>query len=261
MSIIAPPEPPRPDELGALIRGARIRQLKRRLAAAAVVALVSGAAIATYSIATGVNRNSSKHGGGAGVGNINNECGVRVAGPRVLASDGRTVYREPVPSGEVNPDRIPSQIRCSGPTVWVLWFNGAGMMHEDYVGARSSDGGRTWRMAFAQSPGVHARYAIGAEPGPWILDGPRAAYFLGMCPACSRGNSFGMVSLSVTKDGGRTFRTYPVPALTGYDTEFEPLHLRVAGTLVTIVGRYLVRKINKPPFEIYRHETVTVPVA
>jgi hypothetical protein len=39
------------------------------------------------------------------------------------------------------------------------------------------------------------------------------------------------------------------------------LHLRVAGSLVTIVGRYLVRKINKPPFEIYRHETVTVPVA
>jgi hypothetical protein len=261
MSVVAPPEPPRPDELEALIREARMRQLKRRLGAAAVVTLVAGIAIAAYSIAAGAGQDASNPGRGAAVAHGRNECGVRVAGPRVLGSDGRMLYREPVPTGETHPNRIPSQVRCSGPTVWVLWFNGVGMMHEDYVGARSADGGRTWRVAFAQSPGVRARYAIGAEPGPWTLVGPRAAYFVGMCPACSQGKAFGMVSLSVTKDGGRTFRTYPVPSLTGYDTEFEPLHVRVAGNLVTIVGRQLVRKINKPPFEIYRHRSATVRVA
>ena len=113
-------------------------------------------------------------------------------------------------------------------------------------------------MAFApQNPGVHARYAIGAEPGPWALVGQRAAYFVGTCPACSKGKAFGLISLSVTKDGGRTFRTYPAPALTGW----APIRIRVTGHDVTIWAKRLVRKVDSAPYEIYARKTVTVHVA
>jgi len=218
----------------------------------------AGGTLVILSIANGGQSGVSQAGRGSTAVRGTKECGIRVLGPRILDSTGSLVYREPVPKGEVNANRIPSQVRCSGSAVWVVFFNGVGMMHEDYVGVRSLDHGRTWRIAFAQdSPGARSRYGVGAEPGPWTLVGARRAYFVGTCPACSEGKAFGLVSLTVTKDGGRTFRTYPVPALSG----FGPVGVRVTGDVVRLSARRLVRKINKAPFEIYKRKTVTVRVA
>jgi hypothetical protein len=146
------------------------------------------------------------------------------------------------------------ELRCSGAAVWVVFVNGVGMSHEDYVGARSLDRGRTWRVVLADRPGS---YGIGAEVGAWTLRGSRAAYFLGTCPACSVGKAFGTVSLTATKDAGRTFRSYPVSALAGF--AFAPLRLRARGSVVTIWGRQLVRTVGSR--EVYRHKIVTVRVA
>lgn len=226
MSVVSPPPQ---DELELLIREARARQRKRWLGAAVAVAVLAGGALAVFSIAGGGSRSASSAGGGPAAVRVTRTCGIRVAGPRILGADGRAVYREPVPRGEVHPNFIPSQVRCSGSAIWVVWFNGAGMMHEDYVGARSLDRGRTWHVVFAQQPGVHSR-ALDAEIGPWTLGGPRAAYVVGTCPACW---GFGTVSLSVTRDAGHTFRMYRVP---GSD-RWMPSSIRVRGRQVTIRER------------------------
>jgi hypothetical protein len=249
MSVVAPPEPPRPDDLEALIREARARQVKRRAGVAGLVALLAGGAIAAYSIASGGNSDTSPPGKPTPAVKTARDCGIRVVGPRILGSDGRTVYREPIRHG-VHPNRIPSEVRCSGPTVWVVWSNGVGMMQEAYVGARSVDRGRTWKLVFSEGMfGPKAPHELDSYLGPWLLRG-RIAYFVGSCPACSTKTSEGTVSLWVTKDAGRTFREYKVPALTGY----APTGLRVTGKAVTIFAKRFVRGV-KP------HKTVTVRVA
>lgn len=50
MSVVSPPEQPRPDELELLIPEARARQRRRRLGAAALLALAAGTALAVYAI-------------------------------------------------------------------------------------------------------------------------------------------------------------------------------------------------------------------
>jgi hypothetical protein len=52
----------------------------------------------------------------------------------------------------------------------------------------------------------------------------------------------GTVALWVTKDGGRTFREYKVPALTGY----APDRIRVTGREVTIAGARLYIRRGSP---------------
>src|SRR5262249_28313478 len=121
-------------------------------------------------------------------------------------------------------------VRCSGSAIWVVFINGVGMMHEDYVGVRSGDGGRTWHIIFAQQPGLRSRRGIDAEIGAWTLAGSRTAYFVGACPACQ---GFGTLSLSVTRDAGRTFRRYYVP---GRDV-YAPESIRVRGQRVAIRER------------------------
>jgi hypothetical protein len=230
MSVVAPPDPPRPDELEALIREARVRQLRRRLGAAALVAFVAGAAVAAHSIVNG-GRSTAFHSARPRPAlTTTRVCGIRVAGPRILASDGSTVYREPI-RHLAHPNRIGSQVRCSGPTVWVVWDNGVAASQEGYVGARSLDGGRSWKLVFAEGFfGVTAPHQlVTGYLGPWTLDGPRRAYFTGMCVACG----FGTVSLWATRDDGRTFRMYKLPALTGYG----PRRIRVSGHEVAIQAR------------------------
>src|SRR5438045_1664977 len=141
MSVLSPPEQ-REDELELLIREARARKRKRWLGAAAFMALLAGAALAVYSIASGGSSAGSKAGGGISAVTSEAKCGTRVAGPRILAADGRTVYREP------SPVAMSSTVRCSGSAIWIVFVNGVGMMHEEYVGVRSGDGGRTWRVVF-----------------------------------------------------------------------------------------------------------------
>lgn len=138
------------------------------------------------------------------------------------------MYREPIRHA-VHPNRIPSQIRCSGPTVWVVWFNGVGMSQEGYVGARSIDRGRTWKLVFSERFfGVNAPHQlVTGYLGVWALGGPRDAYFTGMCVACG----LGTVGLWVTKNAGRTFRRYDIPALTGYG----PTSIRNVGRETVVI--------------------------
>lgn len=53
--MIAPPRPPSHDELEALIKEARARQLRRRLLAAVGVAIAAGLGLSIYAVATGRN--------------------------------------------------------------------------------------------------------------------------------------------------------------------------------------------------------------
>lgn len=256
MSVVSPPEP-RQEELELLIREARARQRRRRLGAAAFVALLAGASLAVHSIASGGSSPASKAGGRAAAATSEGKCGIRVAGPRILTAAGRMVYREPVPDGETHPNSIPSQLRCSTSAIWVVWDNGVGMSQEGYVGARSVDRGRTWRLVFAERYfGVKAPHELDSYMGPWILRG-RIAYFMGSCPACSTKTAQGTISLWVTKDAGQSFRRYEVPALTGYG----PTRIRVSGHDVIIQARRVARKVNGRPYEIYARKTVTVHVA
>jgi len=158
---------------------------------------------------------------------------VRVKGVQVF-QDGRAVYREPVSR------TFGHQIECSGSTVWVVFFNGVGASQEAYVGVRSGDAGHSWRVVFAErffnSKAPHQ--LVTGYLGPWTLAGPREAYFTGICVACGRGT----VSLWVTKDAGRTFNRYPIPALTGYG----PRRLRVKGQDVIISAQSSVRGVEPP---------------
>jgi hypothetical protein len=184
MSVVSPPGS-RQDELELLIREARARQLRRRLGIAALVALVAGAALGIHAIVGGKSRATvSATQRGAPVAAKGRRCGIRVKGARILQG-GRTVYREP--GHLVNPDGgPPAAVQCSGPSVWVVWVNGAAMSQEAYVGVRSRDAGHTWRLVFSESYfGVKAPHELDAYFGPWKLGGPRTAYFTGSCPACS----------------------------------------------------------------------------
>jgi len=63
--------------------------------------------------------------------------------------------------------------------------------------------------------------------------GEKSAYFVGWCPACG----YGTVSLTVTRDGGRQFRRYAIPKLTG----FRGTRIHVVGDKVTITARSQLR--------------------
>jgi hypothetical protein len=95
----------------------------------------------------------------------------------------------------------------------VLFHNGVASSQEAYVGARSGDGGLSWRLLLAEAYfGVNAPFEIDSYSGPWTLVGEQAAFFVGICPACGRGT----VSLTVTLDGERSFRRYRIPQLEGW---------------------------------------------
>jgi hypothetical protein len=251
MSVLSPPDP-RQDELELLIHEARARQRKRRVGVAALVAGLAGATLGISSIVAGRSPSTSTGGARRFAGATVSRCGVRAEGVRILRA-GQVVYREP--GHYVHPNGGPgATIQCSGPTVWAVWMNGAGMSQEAYVGARSGDGGRTWRLVFSEPYfGVRAPHELDSYLGAWTLHGPRAAYFTGRCPACG----YGTVSLWVTKNGGRTFRMYEVPTLTGYG----PTSVRVSGHDVFIRAEHMMRKIGSPPYEIYGHKTVKLRVS
>jgi hypothetical protein len=167
-------------------------------------------------------------------------CGVQVKGTRILSPGGDVVYREPASR------TFGHQMRCSGSTIWVIFENGVASNQQAYVGVRSGDGGHKWRLVFAERYfGVDAPHQLDDYMGAWMLSGPRAAYFTGRCPACGAGTD----SLWVTKDGGRTFRRYQLPTLTGYASTA----INVSDDRVTISAR---RWTPGQP----AHKTVTVRV-
>ena len=144
---IAPPRPPSQNESDALVREARARQQQRRIVIASLVALVTGAAVGIYATLVPSGRSPAPSRGSASVASSSSPCGIRVVGTRILDRSGATTYRDPAKVA------MNHQTRCSGSTAWVVFVNGVGMMHEEYVGVRSGDGGRTWRLVFAL--GVH----------------------------------------------------------------------------------------------------------
>jgi hypothetical protein len=151
-------------------------------------------------------------------------CPVHVVGKRIVDRHDHTVYR--VPGHGV----YAAQVKCSGRTVWVLFHGGGGVSNQEpYIGVRSGDGGRTWKLLLSEAYfGVRAPFTIDAYSGPWTIVGENAAYFVGWCPACGAGT----VSLTVTLDGGRHFRRYAIPRLTG----FRATGVRVVGRDVVITA-------------------------
>jgi hypothetical protein len=152
-------------------------------------------------------------------------CPVHLVGKRIADAAGRTTYRYP---GNFAPV---AQIRCSGRVVWVLLHGGAASSQELYLGLRSTDGGRTWKLLLSEPYfGIKAPFTIDSYSGPWTIVGMTSAYFVGSCPACGRGT----VSLTYTRDGGRTFHRLKVPALTGDWAKLRSI--RVTGRRVAIAG-------------------------
>jgi hypothetical protein len=118
--------------------------------------------------------------------------------------------------------------------VWVLFHGGAASSQEAYVGVRSGDSGRTWKVLLSEAYfGVKAPFTIDSYSGPWTIVGSNAAYFVGWCPACG----YGTVSLTVTLDGGRHFRRYKIPKLTG----FRATAIHVVGQRVTVTAKSQLR--------------------
>lgn len=240
MSVVSPPEPPRPGELEALIREARSRQLRRRLGVAALVALIAGGAIAAHSIAGGRTVRSEPPGASRPIAPAGNACGVRVARTAILDGKGRVLYREPVARTFL---RAGHEMQCAGSSIWVVFFNGVASSQEQYFGVHSANGGRAWHAVFTERYfGMKAPHQlVTGYLGPWTLDGPRNAYFTGMCVACG----YGTVALWVTRDAGRTFHRYNVPALTGYG----PFAVRALGSAVVVVrarrGSYKTGPLRK----------------
>lgn len=158
-------------------------------------------------------------------------CPVHIVGKRIVDKAGHTVYRDPDPGTGV----VAAQVKCRGRTVWVLFHGGFASSQEAYVGVRSRDGGRTWKLLLSEAYfGVKAPFTIDSYSGPWTIVGENAAYFVGWCPVCT---SHGTVSLTVTLDGGKHFRRYKIPAL----TSFRGTGIRVVGDDVTIAAKSELR--------------------
>jgi hypothetical protein len=151
-------------------------------------------------------------------------CPVHIVGKRIVDRHAHTVYLDP------GYRVVAAQVKCSGRTIWVLFHGGAESSQEAYVGVRSADGGRSWKLLLSEPYfGVKAPFTIDSYSGPWTIVGENAAYFVGWCPACG----YGTVSLMVTLDGGSHFRRYKIPRLTG----FRATAIRVVGDDVTITAK------------------------
>jgi hypothetical protein len=184
---------------------------------AAGVALAAALIVAAGAVAAGGSATAS-----------GSRCPIRIAGKRLVDPSGRTVYRlHAYRAGR-------AQVKCSGRTIWALFHAGAASSQEAYFGVRSGDSGRTWKLLLAEPYfGVKAPFTIDAYSGPWTLQGERAAYFTGWCPACG----YGTVSLTVTLDGGRQVRHYKLPSLDG----FRATAVRASGDYVVVTARSTLR--------------------
>jgi photosystem II stability/assembly factor-like uncharacterized protein len=169
VSVVAPPEPPRPDDLEALIREARARQRRRRLIAAAAVAVVAAASLSVWAAIPGLGSASSAQDGNADA-----------AASRGIENTGRV----PI-----------VQVGTSGGVTWAI--NGLNMW-------LTTNGGRTWRASAPQ----HVREMgdlIARVQQVDFLDQRHAWLFAvdvrgGLHPAWAR-----HAELDWTSDGGHTW--------------------------------------------------------
>jgi hypothetical protein len=155
-------------------------------------------------------------------------CPVHVTGKGLVDRHGETVYRYP------GRHVFAAQVKCSGRTVWVLFHGGVASSQEAYLGVRSGNTGRTWKRLLGEPYfGIKVPFMVDSYSGPWTILGEKRAYFVGWCPACGAGT----VSLTVTLDGGRHFRRYALPKLTG----FIGTGIRVVGDNATITAKSQLR--------------------
>ena len=106
-----------------------------------------------------------------------------------------------------------SALTCKGGALWLFQDieNGAGG-HVNYAGWRSNDGGRSWHKVMSNPFFDDTPTAIGQaddEPGPFTAPATSTAIELGVSPAAEE------ASVTVTRDGGRTWRKTILEGLTG----------------------------------------------
>ncbi len=125
----------------------------------------------------------------------------------------RRVFQAPISRGQ-NMTWSPT-VGANGKHVWVYYnANTAAMSQSAYVVYATSDGGKTWRAAFAESafatvlyPGARGAPAIDAYPGPFAVGPNGRAEFAGACPAC------GMGTASLTVASPKVARAVTLPGI------------------------------------------------
>jgi photosystem II stability/assembly factor-like uncharacterized protein len=176
VSVLAPPKPPRPDELEALIREARARQWRRRSLLAAAIAVFVGVGLSVWAAIPG-GRSGASHD----------------AGPPAAASSLRRI--------ETAGRRIPIvSIGTGGPVTWA--DNGGGLW-------LTTNGGRSWRRSVPRDVAatgdpvarVLAADFVDARHG-WISVDDVAGTFR----VPSRSASLMHMEIDRTTDGGRTWQ-------------------------------------------------------
>lgn len=215
MSVVAPPEPPRRDELEALIREARARQRRRLMLLTGAVAAVAAVGLSLWAAIPG--RSGGDHatnGGRAG------------AASRGIEDAGR------VPIVEVG---------TSGGVTWAV--NGPGMW-------LTTNGGRTWR---ASAP-LHIREmgdVVARVEQVDFLD-RRHGWLLavdvrgGLRPAWRR-----HAELDWTGDGGRTWHWTMPKGCCGdvsFPTQRRGYFLSPSATFTTIDGGSTWKRVSALPF-------------
>jgi photosystem II stability/assembly factor-like uncharacterized protein len=150
----------------------------------------------------------------------------------VTRNAGRTWTRAFVERADPGGSGWVGRVGCRGKQVWALFTGGAATSHQAYVVAHSSDGGRSWTQPLAQTWfHVGQRTLIDAYAGPFVL-AARGAFFLGSCGPCGRGR----VSLTSTRNEGRTFRRTAIGPLAGREATAVAFPDLRHGFVATTVG-------------------------
>jgi photosystem II stability/assembly factor-like uncharacterized protein len=183
VSVVAPPKPPRPDELEALIREARARQWRRRALFAAAIAVVAGG--------VGLSVWAAIPGGGTGVSDGGGRPSAAASSIRQIEAAGR---------------RIPIDgIGSSGPVTWAA--NGGALW-------LTMNGGKSWRRSVPRDVAatgdpvarVLAADFVDARHGWLSVDDVFGSFRLP-----SRSASLRHMEIDRTTDGGRTWHASVPP--------------------------------------------------
>ena len=208
MSVVAPPEPARPDELEALIREARARQRRRRTITAAAVAVAAAASLSVWAALPGLGSGGSAPGGSADMGTsrgIDNAgrvpiVAVGTSGGVTWALNGLGMWLT-TNGGRTWQASAPKHVRDMGDLI-------ARVEQVDFLDRRHA-----WLYAVDVSGGLHPAYARHAELD-WTSDGGHTWHWTmprGCCGDVSflttrRGFFVGRAALFSTNDGGRNWK-------------------------------------------------------
>jgi photosystem II stability/assembly factor-like uncharacterized protein len=256
MSVVAPPEPPPPDELEALIPEARARQRRRWLFLAAGVAIAAGVGLAIWAAIPGghsiviydhghvastsgqIGRARYAH---RGISDMGTSGGVTWASDGhhlwLTGNHGRTwrnVRLRPLGvglhKGNPNPLTNIAEVQfVDKQRGWASSTDRAGIY-------RTTDGGRTWRVAIP--PGCY-RGCDGARID--FLDARHGYALVGV-------RAIGSNKLFRTDDGGRTWQFVSQPPVWGPITFVNDLVGFAGGPGQMIIGPYL----GPPIVTLYR---------